>query len=250
MTARMFSCIAFTLALGTLAPACSRDWATAPRGAASRPGLGTSWGETRESRVRSVEFERDDTEQPASLATLRYDDREGLRAQAGGLVSSMDGVALVDGRVRVRLLDASGRPLQHFNRGASDYVEGRRGERYLIEVDNRSPDRFEAVATVDGRDVMDGEPGSLAKRGYLIGPLSTLRIEGFRRNLDQVAAFRFGAIEDSYAARTGDDSNVGVIAVALFGERGWQRVGRAAEAERRRSADPFPAQFAAPPPRW
>jgi hypothetical protein len=218
---------------------------------AARPGLGTTWGETRESQVRSVEFERDDPERPASLVTLHYDDREGLQAQAGRLaVSSTEGVPLVDGMLRVRLLDAAGRPLPHFSRDAMDYVEGRKGERYMIEVDNRSPDRFEAVATVDGLDVMDGERGSLHKRGYLIAPYGTLRIDGFRRNMDQVAAFRFGAVDESYAARKGDDANVGIIAVALFGERGWRPSGRAREAERRRRADPFPGRFAEPPARW
>ncbi len=43
--------------------------------------LGTEYGETRHSSVREVHFVRDDRTRPARLITLRYDDREGLRAR-------------------------------------------------------------------------------------------------------------------------------------------------------------------------
>jgi hypothetical protein len=65
----------------------------------------------------------------------------------------------------------------------------------------------------------------------------------------QVAAFRFGRVADSYAARTSPrgDRDVGVIGVAIFGERGaeWSP----GELERRDSAEPFPDSrgYAVPP---
>jgi len=68
---------------------------------------------------------------------------------------------------------------------------------------------LEAVATVDGLDVSSGRPGSFDRRGYVLDPRETLRIEGFRRSMEEVAAFRFGAVSDSYAAEMGDDRNVG-----------------------------------------
>jgi hypothetical protein len=103
------------------------------------------------------------------------------------------------------------------------------------------------VATVDGLDVMDGDRGSFAKRGYLIEPGARLRIDGFRRSLDDVAAFRFGPVSESYAARQGDDGNVGVIGVAFFCERGASPPWLSREAARRLDADPFPGRFARPP---
>jgi hypothetical protein len=45
----------------------------------SRPGLGTRFGEAHGSAVREVSFERE-SDHPASLLTLRYDDRRGLAA--------------------------------------------------------------------------------------------------------------------------------------------------------------------------
>jgi hypothetical protein len=66
-----------------------------------------------------------------------------------------------------------------------------------------------------------------------------LVIDGFRQSWDEVAAFRFGRVADSYAARTSGDRNVGVIGVALFEEASrshWDPY----DVERRETADPYP----------
>jgi hypothetical protein len=251
MTARTFSFLALALAVATLQAGCA--WRSARPGSGERPGLGTAWGETRESRVRTVHFERGDQDRPVGVATLRYDDADGIRAMLPdrdlGWTSTADGVATVGSALHVRLLDTDGAPLPHLRRDGRHYVVGRSGDRYAIEIENRSAGRFEAVATVDGLDVFDGRRGSFAKRGYLVGPWSTLRIDGFRRSMDEVAAFRFGSVQDSYAVQKGDDANVGVIAVAFFGERDWPLPSwRDIEADRRHRADPFPGRFAEPPP--
>jgi len=220
------------------------SYVRAPRG--ERPGLGTEWGETRHSPVREVAFDRDDPASPTALATLRYDDGQGVRAMTGGAGWRDHAHPVLDGALSVRLLDGQGLPLPLVRRGGEHFVEGRAGDRYVIEIENHSATRFEAVATVDGLDVMDGERGGFAKRGYLIEPGGRLRIDGFRRSLAEVAAFRFGAVADSYAAQKGDDSNVGVIGVAFFCERGARPPWFAGEAGRRLGADPFPGRFARP----
>jgi hypothetical protein len=61
-----------------------------------------------------------------------------------------------------------------------------------------------------------------------------------------VAAFRFGAVGESYAAKTSGDRNVGVVGVAIFAEKG--AVWTPAELQRRDTADPFPARGYATPP--
>jgi hypothetical protein len=65
--------------------------------------------------------------------------------------------------------------------------------------------------------------------------------------MSQVAAFRFGSVRDSYAARKGDAQNVGVIGVAFFAEEGSGYPWIERESDRRRDADPFPGRFASPP---
>jgi hypothetical protein len=225
----------------------------AEKKAEDRPGLGTTWGETRTSRVSNAPFDRADYSHPFALVALNYNDDSGIQAMArrmGNSYASFDrsGVDAAQGAVSVRLLDENGVPLPGANFGGQDYVAGADGQRYVIQIENHTNNRFEAVATVDGLDVIDGKDGSVTKRGYLINPWATLQIDGFRRSQSAVAAFRFGAVKDSYAARKGNDRNVGVIGVAFFHERGSSLPWTERELERRDSANPFPGGFASPPP--
>ncbi|HYQ01340.1 MAG TPA: hypothetical protein VER96_21860 [Polyangiaceae bacterium] len=225
----------------------------AEKKAEERPGLGTTWGETRTSYVSSSPFERADYSRPFAVATLNYNDDAGIQAMArrmGNSYASFDrsGVDIAQGAVSVRLLDENGAPLPSAYFAGQDYVAGSDGQRYVIQIENHTGNRFEAVATVDGLDVIDGKDGSMSKRGYLIDPWGTLQIDGFRRSQAAVAAFRFGAVKDSYAARKGNDRNVGVIGVAFFHERGSVLPWTERELQRRDSANPFPGGFASPPP--
>jgi len=163
-----------------------------------------------------------------------------------GLGSNL--VETPNGFLSVQVIDGAGNPLAGLTEGSRSFVVGRTGDRYSIQVTNHSPERFEVVATVDGLDVLDGRPGSFAKRGYLLDANSTVEIDGFRRSTAAVAAFRFGSVKDSYAARTGSDRNVGVIGIAVFREYHRQYSNRIEENHRRDAADPFPNRFAVPPP--
>jgi hypothetical protein len=99
------------------------------------------------------------------------------------------------------------------------YVLGAAGQRYNVRVTNPTDHRIEAVVSVDGLDVIDGESGDLRKRGYVVPPHGTVLIEGWRTSLADVASFRFSAVKGSYAGRKGKARNVGVIAVAIFAEQ-------------------------------
>ena len=158
-----------------------------------------------------------------------------------------DGISAARGAITIRIVDDNGAALPTFASGGRCFVMGRDGARYSIRIENSSGARFEAVTTVDGLDVIDGEPGSFEKRGYLVNPWSTLEIDGFRRSEDEVAAFRFGRVRDSYAAKRGSDRNVGVIGVAVFQERGSTFPWTKREVRRRESADAFPGRFAPAP---
>jgi hypothetical protein len=221
----------------------------APTPEPQRPGLGTEWGETRESRVSSAPFERNDWSRPISVSSFQYNDESGVRAALGSGYwdRRTDGVSAARDAITIRLIDESGTPLPTFSAGGRSYVMGQDGGRYAIRIENRTGARFEAVATVDGLDVIDGQAGSFEKRGYLLAPWATVEIDGFRRSEDVVAAFRFGRVRDSYAAKKGNARNVGVIGVAVFEERGARWPWNERELERRNSADPFPGRFAQPP---
>jgi hypothetical protein len=214
-----------------------------------RPGLGTEWGETRASRVSSAPFERQDFSTPLSTSSFMYNDESGVRAMLGSSYQDRrtDGISTARGAITIRVVDDRGSTLPTFAAGGRSYVMGHDGARYSIRIENQTGARFEAVATVDGLDVIDGQPGSFEKRGYLVAPWSTVEIDGFRRSEDEVAAFRFGAVKDSYAAKRGSDRNVGVIGVAVFQERGSSWPWSQRELQRRDSADAFPGRFAPAP---
>jgi len=224
-----------------------------------RPGLGTSWGETRYSAVNDVPFERD-RGGPCYTGALNYNDARGAYALAGsGMARSSAASITLGGALSVSLRDAYGNALSAYRGEGRTVAIGRDGERYSIVVQNHTNERFEVVLSVDGLDVIDGRPASYGKRGYLIDPYATITIDGFRQSESAVAAFRFGSVARSYAALTGSARNVGVIGAAAFGEWGYaarlqayrERVAawRASgiEVERRRDADPFPERYATPP---
>jgi len=121
--------------------------------------------------------------------------------------------------VAVNLESPSGGTIQTFWHSGSLYVAGQNGARYNLRLRNNTGERVEAVVTVDGRDVVSGQLGNYkSQRGYVMDPYGTVVIEGFRQSLDQVAAFRFTDIGNSYSARRGSGQHVGVIGVAVFKE--------------------------------
>jgi hypothetical protein len=132
----------------------------------------------------------------------------------------------------VELIGDGGQPLATFQRGDRFYVLGRAGDRYSVRVKNPTPRRVEAILSVDGLDVIDGEDADFAgKRGYVIPPGGDLVVDGFRTSTTQVAAFRFSAVGESYAELKGKGRNVGVIGVAIFEEKDQPQIAQPAPVE-------------------
>ncbi len=113
---------------------------------------------------------------------------------------------------------ASGQRLETWRHGGRLYVAGTPGERYAVRLVNRSGGRVLTVLSVDGVNAVTGETAATRQSGYVLGPRQTADIRGWRKSLDEVAAFHFTALPDSYAARTGRPDNVGVIGVAVYRE--------------------------------
>jgi hypothetical protein len=138
-------------------------------------------------------------------------------------ISPRTALALAPERIRapfdVTLIGEDGVAMPTYAKNGRYYVMGDASERYIIHITNPTANRVEAVVSVDGLDVIDGEAGDLGKRGYIVPPYGDLRIEGFRTSTSDVATFRFSSVEGSYAGKKGKARNVGVIAVALFEEQ-------------------------------
>ncbi|MFS2098946.1 hypothetical protein ACCC97_08295 [Variovorax sp. Varisp85] len=238
------------------AAASATSSAAAP--AAPAPQLGTQWGEGIESKTRTVVAKRL-SDRPDDVASVGYNEASAVRRAVGSNPERRLNLLLADGDVEWSVLDEDGRPLplQRTRRGSGGEdmfrLAGVEGARYTLRFRNLSERSYEVIATVDGLDVLNGKPGSMRNGGYVLRPLQSLTIEGFRKSQNEVAAFRFSAPGRAYAANTeaGDVRNVGVIGAALFEleERDTPR-------RQRRGADPsqpsaFPADGAyAPPPRY
>jgi hypothetical protein len=132
----------------------------------------------------------------------------------------------------VQVLDReTGAVLPTYRYHGEYWVAGTPGSRYSISIRNNRGERLLAVTTVDGVNVITGESGAFGQSGYVYDSGETYPITGWRKSDQEIAAFEFTALPDSYAALTGRPANVGVIGVALFLER---------------PAPPPVAQYAAP----
>ncbi|WP_240933179.1 hypothetical protein [Diaphorobacter sp. HDW4B] len=218
--------------------------------------LGTQWGEGRTSRVVTIDATRLTPGKPQAQSALRYTDEDSIRRSLGADADRQLSVLLAGGKIEWSVVDGRGAVLPIYSqRGGSNYhVAGRSGERYELVYVNRSQRVYELVATVDGLDVLSGQPGSIDAEGYLIRPGETMRVEGFRKNSNEVAAFRFSAKDNAYASNTpaGNPRNIGVIGSALFEVQLAEasRVSPPPSPVRGGGPDAFPAdkgRFAAPP---
>jgi len=153
-------------------------------------------------------------------------------------------------RLGVIDFDSGAAKPEHRHAGRS-FVVAETGSRYLLRLDNVSAERVLVVLSVDGVNAISGETAATGQRGYILGPHETTTIRGWRKSLAEVAAFRFAALQNSYAARTGRPADVGVIGMAVFRERAAPPVAsNAADAvagQTRYAPPPIPAP-AAPAP--
>lgn len=172
--------------------------------------LGTQWGEGMASRVTQVDLRRASAE-PLTVLSVRY----AARITAG---RGLKELSLADGRIGMSIVDGKGAKMNVVAAADGLHLAGKKGERYELHYKNNSNNTYAILATVDGLDVMNGQPGSFNSGGYVLAPYGRLTIEGFRKSDSEVAAFRFSTVENAYAANTpaGDVANVGLIGTAVF----------------------------------
>ena len=119
--------------------------------------------------------------------------------------------------VQVQVLDRDGAgALPVYRDHGRPVVAGRPGARYAVRLRNTSGQRVLAVVAIDGVNVVTGETAGVGQRGYVLEPWQSTEITGWRKSDDEVAAFEFTSLANSYAARTGRPNDVGVIGVAVF----------------------------------
>jgi hypothetical protein len=130
-------------------------------------------------------------------------------------VSIADAGTLVDVSVTDR---TTGENLKVYRHQGRLYVAGKPGNRYAVNLRNKSGGRLLTVISVDGVNALNGQTAATSQSGYVISPWQAAEISGWRKSMDDVAAFYFTSIADSYAGRTDRPQNVGVIGVAVYRE--------------------------------
>lgn len=150
-----------------------------------------------------------------------------LGLPAAGLLAGCAGPAAAHPRIaagrwlRVEVQDRdSGETLPVYTAADGQrYVAGRPGARYGVTLRNLRRERILVVMSVDGVNVLTGATAGWHQDGYVLAPLASGQIAGWRKSDREIAAFEFSAPGDSYAARTGRPLDLGVIGLAVFSER-------------------------------
>jgi hypothetical protein len=132
---------------------------------------------------------------------------------------SLAGTATAASHAEIRIINrSSGESLPIYRHQGQLWVAGKPGDRYSIQVNNRTGGRLLSVVSVDGVNVVSGDTAATNQRGYVLAPGGSVDVAGWRKSEREVAAFYFTALEDSYASRTKRPDNVGVIGIAAFRE--------------------------------
>jgi hypothetical protein len=112
--------------------------------------------------------------------------------------------------------------LRGHQEGEYYYLEAIKGQRYSIQVKNKSDRRIGVVIAVDGRNIIDGKKSNLLRneRMYIIGPYDTNAFEGWRTGMDRTNRFYFTEQSNSYAEKLFEDASaMGTIALAVYKEK-------------------------------
>jgi len=127
--------------------------------------------------------------------------------------------------VEVRIMTDEGRnlpiyPVSEIGKTRKVYAEAVKGDNYRIEVRNLLNRKVGLVIAVDGRNIISGTKSWLknSERMYILEPYGSGSFGGWRTAQDRINRFYFTEVPDSYAAAFGDESAMGVIAVAVYPE--------------------------------
>lgn len=121
--------------------------------------------------------------------------------------------------VDLRVVDReTGQELRTWRHHGHLFVAGEPGARYSLRVVNHTGGRVMLVMSVDGVNILTGETADYGQNGYVLSPYESYDVTGWRKSDSEVAAFAFAPLSQSYAARTGRPTDVGVIGMAVFRE--------------------------------
>jgi hypothetical protein len=124
-----------------------------------------------------------------------------------------------DGGFEVQIL-VDGRPLEEYAARGRSYVEAIAGAEYEVRVRNPLPYRVAVALSVDGLNTIDARHTSAWNSSkWVIEPYGTITISGWQMSSERARRFYFTSERDSYGAKLGQTSNLGVVSAVFFRER-------------------------------
>lgn len=114
----------------------------------------------------------------------------------------------------------NGRPLQEYQARGRSYVEALEGQEYEVRLRNRLPYRVAVALSVDGLNTIDARRTTAWHASkWVIEGYGTISVGGWQMSSQRARRFYFTSERDSYGARLGQTSNLGVISAVVFRER-------------------------------
>jgi hypothetical protein len=124
-----------------------------------------------------------------------------------------------DRRFEVQLL-VNGRPLDEYYARGKSYVEAIEGAEYEVNIRNPLPYRVAVALSVDGLNTIDARRTTAWNASkWVIEPYGTINISGWQMSSERARRFYFTSERDSYGAKLGQTSNLGMVQAVFFRER-------------------------------
>ncbi len=111
------------------------------------------------------------------------------------------------------------RSLEEYHARGKSYVEAIAGAEYELRIHNPLPYRVAVALSVDGLNSIDARRTSAWNGSkWVIEPYGTIHIGGWQMSSERARRFYFTSERDSYAAKLGQTSNLGLISAVFFRE--------------------------------
>lgn len=169
----------------------------------------------------------------AAVALMVFVGRSEAAAEASGYLSPVaeqQRPVVAESRFEVEVL-VNGYPLEGYYSRGKLYVEAVAASEYEVRIRNPLPYRVAVALSVDGLNSIDARRTSAWNASkWVIEPFDTIQISGWQMSSERARRFYFTTERDSYAAKLGQTSNLGLVTAVFF-----------------REIRPVPVQIAPPP---
>ena len=159
------------------------------------------------------------TYRPTRAARVGTESSNGQTEVEAIYVSDATEQVVLDRRFEVQIL-VNGRPLEEYYARGKSYVEAIEGSEYEVRIRNPLPFRVAVALAVDGLNTIDARRTTAWNASkWVIEPYGTINITGWQMSSERARRFYFTSERDSYGAKLGKPSNLGMVSAVFFRER-------------------------------